>query len=152
SVLRDDGYLVLAVPFYHDSTPTHVRLHSPATLARLLAAAGFRIVRYVERGGLSNLERLPGWAWAWHGLQWLLWKLTGRPRYRPLLRALVALDWWLGERRFAPLRWSDYYGGQLRCQKAPPVDFRQRNVADFADGIRRVTRSHERRLRAGSSD
>ncbi|MFQ5776819.1 MAG: class I SAM-dependent methyltransferase [Terriglobia bacterium] len=144
AVLRDDGYLILTVPYYHDASRTHVRLHSPATLERLLAAAGFRIVECVERGGLMNLERLRFWPWLWHGLHFLLWKLTGRTQYRPLLRVLVGVDWWLGRRRFRPLGWTAYYGGQLRCQKARPVDFHQQNVEDFTDRINRVTGQHQR--------
>ncbi len=145
AVLKDDGYLVLAVPFYNDSTPTHVRIHSPTSLRRLLAAAGFEVVDYVERGGLINFERLRVWPWLWHGFHYVLWRLTGRTHYRPLLRLLVGIDWELGRRRFWALRRTAYYGARLRCQKTAPLDFRLRNIEDFTEFITKVTDTRSNR-------
>jgi SAM-dependent methyltransferase len=57
TVLKNDGYLFLSVPYRHDPEETHVRSYSEATLGRLLALAGFRTMWKRNRPGL--LEAFP---------------------------------------------------------------------------------------------
>src|SRR5208282_5857715 len=78
-VLRDDGVLVLSVPFYHDTGEYHVRVHTPKTIRRLLEGSGFGIVEFVERGGgLASLESSFFYLFLIHGLNLLSWYLIRR--------------------------------------------------------------------------
>lgn len=57
TVLKDEGYLFLSVPYRHDPEPTHVRSYSEATIKRLLGYAGYKAVWKRDRPGL--LEAYP---------------------------------------------------------------------------------------------
>ena len=57
-VLKDDGIMVITVPFYSDGPNYHVRMHSPNTIRRLLEGTGFILVHYIERGGLIAWPRI----------------------------------------------------------------------------------------------
>jgi SAM-dependent methyltransferase len=131
-VIRDEGCLVLTVPYYHDAEPTHVRIHSPASIERLLQAAGWEIVRYIEKGG--GLCRLAGWfplLMAIHLANLLAFRLGGITFYQPVNRRIAAFDFWLGNRRSSLHRWSRYYGSFIKCKKARPVDWTAMNAQAF---------------------
>lgn len=57
TVMKNDGYLFLSIPYRHDLEVTHVRSYSEATLKRLLATAGYDITWKIDRPGL--LEAFP---------------------------------------------------------------------------------------------
>ncbi len=57
-VLKDEGKLVITVPFYNDQPIYHVRIYSPKTILRLLAASGFSAQMIIYRGGWIRLSRL----------------------------------------------------------------------------------------------
>ncbi len=57
-VLRGKGRLVVTVPFYSDGAPYHIRVHSPRSIQRLLAASGFEVEQVIWRGGLVRARRL----------------------------------------------------------------------------------------------
>lgn len=57
-VLKDDGRLVVTVPFYSDQPPYHIRIHSPRSIIRLLAVSGFSAERIIYRGGWIRFPRL----------------------------------------------------------------------------------------------
>ncbi len=141
-VLKDDGALVLSVPYYHDAEPTHVRIHSPASVERLLSAAGWSIAEYVEKGG--GLCSLAGWfpiAMAVHAANLLAFRLKGRTFYQPLNRKIAAFDFWLGRRRHSLHRWSRFYGAFIKCRKAAPVNYVEMNVQAFQNFDLRLART-----------
>ncbi|MFH1422120.1 MAG: methyltransferase domain-containing protein, partial [Planctomycetota bacterium] len=53
-ILADDGILVVTVPLYNDKGEFHVRIHSPLSIKRLLAACGFSVEKVIYRGGLIS--------------------------------------------------------------------------------------------------
>ena len=53
-VLKDNGKLIITVPFYNDSPKYHVRVHSGKTILRLKASDP---LDYVERDGLVSFPR-----------------------------------------------------------------------------------------------
>jgi SAM-dependent methyltransferase len=131
-VVRDGGCLVLTVPYYHDAEPTHIRIHSPASIERLLRVAGWEIAGYIEKGG--GVCRLASWfplLMSLHVLNWLAFRLRGRTYYQPLNRRIAALDFWLGRRRHSLHRWSNYYGAFIRCEKTACVDWAALNAQTF---------------------
>lgn len=131
-VLKDDGVLVLSVPYFHDEEPTHVRIHSPISIERLLGAAGWSIAEYLEKGG--GLCSLAGWfpvALALHAINLVAFKLRRRTFYQPLNRRIAAFDFWLGGRRNSLHRWSRFYGAFIKCAKAAPVNYIEMNVRSF---------------------
>jgi SAM-dependent methyltransferase len=141
-VLRDDGALVLSVPYYHDAEPTHVRIHSPSSMERLLSAAGWSIAEYVEKGG--GLCSLAGWfpiAMAVHAANLLAFRLRGRTFYQPINRRIAAVDFWLGRRRNSLHRWSRFYGAFIKCRKASPVNYVEMNVRAFQNLDLRLART-----------
>lgn len=128
-ILKDDGILVLSVPYMsnrQDEAPYHVRVYTRRTVERLLAFCGFRIVEHFYRGLVSRLPQraltarclvlaprvLLQAAFGSRGLAW----------YR---RCCFRLEKWLGsnrllsrlQRRFAS------YGGMMKVVKGERVDF-----------------------------
>jgi len=141
-ILKDDGALVLSVPFFQDAEPTHVRIHSPVSVERLLHAAGWSVADYVEKGG--GLCSLAGWfpiAMTVHAANLITFKLAGRTFYQPLNRRIAAFDSWLGRRRYSLHRWSRLYGAFIKCTKAAPVDYVEMNVRAFENLGLRFARS-----------
>ncbi|MFQ5611538.1 MAG: class I SAM-dependent methyltransferase [Anaerolineae bacterium] len=57
-VLKDDGGLIVTVPFFSDAASYHIRIHSPKSILRLLAVAGFSAERVIYRGGWIRIPRV----------------------------------------------------------------------------------------------
>jgi O-antigen/teichoic acid export membrane protein/SAM-dependent methyltransferase len=133
-VLRDNGVLVLTVPFYHDDPEWHVRIHSPQSIRRLLEACGFRIVEYIEKGGgCTLLERWRVYHYTIHGLNLLTFLFMKRTFYQRLNSMLAAIDSALGKRQNSLWhRWSYLYGAFIMCEKSAERDFRALNVEAFS--------------------
>jgi SAM-dependent methyltransferase len=137
-VTRDGGTLVLTIPYFHDAEPTHVRIHSPASIERILNAAGWTIDAYIEKGG--GLARVAQWlpfGFAIHTFNALVYKLRGRTAYRALNSRIAAFDFWLGARRNSLHRWSKLYGAFIRCKKSEEVNWSALNCQAFRDMHRR---------------
>lgn len=131
-IVKDDGAMILTVPYYHDAEPTHVRIHSPLSIERLLAAAGWQIVSYVEKGG--GLCRLVDWfpfRMGIHAGNLVAFSIAQRTFYQPLYRWIAVFDSWLGKRRNSCHRWSKLYGAFIRCKKARPANYRAMNTLAF---------------------
>lgn len=131
-ILKENGVLVLTVPYYNDSTPTHIRIHSPASVERLLQAAGWGVDGYVERGRV--LSGVAGWAplrLAFHFANLVSAILSGRTFYLPVNSRIARFDLWLGRGRNSFLRWFDNYGAIIQCRKAQAIDWAAKNAADF---------------------
>ena len=120
-VLKDDGKLIVTVPFYSDAPAYHVRLHSPASIQRLLQANGFEIIEYIERGGVVTFPRIV------HGGRRLA-ALIGMGD--AFTQAVVRFDTWLG-RRPGLLKHSPVFGCCLAAVKSEAVDFEQLNRIEF---------------------
>lgn len=133
-ILKEDGVLVLTVPYYNDTTPTHVRIHSPASIERLLQATGWEMTGYLEKGG--GLSRVAAWTplrAAFHLANLLSARTIGRTFYQPVNSLIARFDFWLGRRRDSIHCWSSLYGAIIRCKKAQPVDWASRNALDFEE-------------------
>jgi SAM-dependent methyltransferase len=140
-VVKDDGALILTVPYYNDATLSHVRVHSPESIKRLLQAAGWRITAYIERGG--GLCRLAGWfplLMGLHAANLVARMLRGRTFYQAINRRIAAFDFWLGSRPNSFHRFSILYGAFIQCAKARPVDWASLNAAEFEEMGRQVVR------------
>lgn len=134
-VLKDDGVLALTVPFFHDDADYHVRVHSPLSIKRLLAACGFHVVEYIERGG-GFVELLHSrWLFrmALHLSSFLAFAALRRTLYEPVNRMLAAVDEHLGRRDYSFWhRRSRHYGAFLKCSKGSVTNFQAMNRAAFA--------------------
>jgi SAM-dependent methyltransferase len=131
-VVKEGGSLILTVPFYQDAEATHVRIHSPASIERLLRSAGWRIADYTEKGGC--VARLMGWfplLMAFHAVNIVALNLRGRTLYQAVNRRIAAMDFWLGRRRHSLHRYSALYGAFIRCTKAAPADTAAENARAF---------------------
>ena len=140
-VLKEDGVLVLTVPYYQDVEPTHIRIHSPASVERLLRAAGWEISGYVEKGaGLSHLAAWTPLRMGFHLANFVSAKTTGRTFYQSVNSRIASFDFWLGRRRNSAYRWFRHYGAFIQCRKCEPVDWAAKNAIDFEDmhtGVKR---------------
>jgi SAM-dependent methyltransferase len=131
-IVRDDGCLVLTVPYYHDAEPTHVRIHSPLSIERLLHAAGWQIDSYIEKGG--GLCRLAGWfpiRMALHGANYIALKVRRKTFFQSVNRRIATFDFWLGRTHNSLHRWSKLYGAFIKCKKARPANCRTMNILAF---------------------
>jgi hypothetical protein len=139
--VRNRGTLVLAIPYFHDAEPTHVRVHSPASIERLLRAAGWRVTDYIEKGG--GFAGLMGWfplRMAFHGANALAFKLRGKTFYQRANRRIAKFDFWLGGRRHSLHRYSTLYGAFIKCAKDVRADYRAENVQAFQNMHNRLVR------------
>jgi len=118
-VLKDDGRLVVTVPFYSDQPPYHIRIHSPRSIIRLLAVSGFSAERIIYRGGWIRFPRLV------HGIRKLLAPLKMSMAW---YRVVVAMDHWWGEQPWSQ-RWAK--GVYILACKSEALDWRSLNVEEF---------------------
>lgn len=135
-VLKDDGILALTVPFFHDDADYHVRVHSPLSIKRLLAACGFRVLEYVERGGGFAELLHSRWLFrmALHLSSFLVFSVSRRTVYEPVNRVLAAVDEYFGRHEYSLWhRWSQHYGAMLKCCKGPVINYQAINRAVFAN-------------------
>jgi SAM-dependent methyltransferase len=121
-VLRDDGLLIVSVPFYSDEAEFHVRIHSPRSIQRLLHSAGFDVVVFIERGGLVSAPRLV------HAARRICRPFINPDRFNQLV---VRFDHFLARRFTWLLKRSRGYGCYLAAQKSSTLDFRRLNVEEF---------------------
>ncbi|MGD0920774.1 MAG: methyltransferase domain-containing protein [Terriglobia bacterium] len=140
-LVKDGGVLVLTVPYYHDDEITHVRIHSPASIERLLRASGWQIVSYVEKGG--GLCRLVDWfpvRLFLHVANLIVAKYKRRTFYQSLYRRIAPVDFWLGRRRHSLHRYSKLYGAFVKCTKTTPTDWSVANARAFQNMHRLLVR------------
>ncbi|MDT8307318.1 MAG: class I SAM-dependent methyltransferase [Anaerolineae bacterium] len=91
-VLADDGHLIVTVPLYQDIPRYHVRVHSPRSITRLLAATGFDTELVMYRSGFISHPKLV------HGVRKLLAPFGFARRWYAFA---VAVDYWWGARPVA---------------------------------------------------
>ncbi len=133
-VIKNGGVLVLTIPYFHDAEPTHVRIHSPASIERILSAAGWTIDSYIEKGG--GLCRIAQWLpfrLTIHSFNALLYRLRGKTAYNAINSRIAAFDFWLGRRRNSLHRWSKPYGAFIRCKKSDEINWSALNCRAFRD-------------------
>ena len=145
-VLLPTGNLIVTVPFLHDEPEYHIRVHTPASIARLLKSAGFTIADYLERPGLLPLARFNLVS---HTLA-LLAYLVGTPSpYPAITRFFGRLEWSLGHQSWIPRRWLKLLGiinwGATFC--AHPAmdsfDYKELNRRQFETCIRPCSKELE---------
>jgi len=119
-VLKDNGRLIVTVPFYSDQPLYHVRIHSSKTILRLLAASGFSADRIIYRGGVCiRFPRLV------HAIRRFLSPVRLSTAW---YRAAVMMDRWWGEQRWSQ-RWAK--GAYILARKGESLNWRQINVEEF---------------------
>jgi SAM-dependent methyltransferase len=91
-VLADGGRLIVTVPFYHDEPVYHVRVHSPRSITRLLAATGFSAEVLICRAGFVRHPKVT------HGMRKLLAPIGLSQVW---YRLVVTADFWLGRQPWA---------------------------------------------------
>jgi len=120
-ILKQDGVLIVSVPFYNDWEDGHMRIHSPISIIRLLGMAGFQVKDYLER---------PGIAWpigvnaAQHVLSAIWLRLTGNTLY-PAMRSIIRFfEWRCGHFLWLrPIRkTSVHFGAYVMCIKNVQLD------------------------------
>jgi SAM-dependent methyltransferase len=100
-VLRPDGALIGTVPYLHDSVEYHVRVHTPASIRRLVQAAGFNIEQYLERPGIVSLSLFN---YLNHLVAFTYFVLTRRSLYGAITRIYGTIEWHLGKNLKVPRR------------------------------------------------
>jgi SAM-dependent methyltransferase len=121
-VLRDTGLLIVSVPFFNDAPEFHVRIHSPASIRRLLSNSGFELTQYYERGGLITFPRIV------HGLRKILRSVIRIEKYN---QSIINIDRLLSRKAGWLLRLSPYFGCYLSAKKSEMADYRALNTREF---------------------
>ncbi|ACV24341.1 class I SAM-dependent methyltransferase [Methanocaldococcus fervens] len=125
-VLKDDGILIVTVPFYSDGAEYHVRIHSDKTIKRLLKYCGFQIEDFIYKGGLFITISPYGFNFILKNIR----KFFGIDLY-PLF---IKLDIILSKTPIKILfRFSKYYGCLIKCKKGKQMDYRELNIREFGD-------------------
>lgn len=116
-ILKDDGLLLVTVPFLHDDPEYHIRVHTRKSITRLLQASGFEVVDYLERGGLISFP-----------------EILNRVIFRKISNLVVRLDIFLGRTKvFWPLmRKSKYRGCYILAKKGRKLSLAEMNIKEFS--------------------
>jgi len=134
ATLKEDGALILTVPFMNDEPEFHARVHTPKTVQRLLLHSGWRITDWETKGGgFAWLDTLLVLRLIKHAVNYLSWRLAGRIWYEEVNARLAAIDRHWGSQKGRVHRLSPYYGVFLRAVKAERVDYKAINVEEFTD-------------------
>ena len=133
-VLKPSGVFIVTTPIGNDVPDYHVRVYTPKTLVRLLNHTGFKVEKLLLKGG--GFARLDGTllgAGVKHLSQYVVWRLTGKTRYRQWNTRLRRLDCWLSDYAPAVHRWSRHYGMiVLTSPTDEHFDTQQLNIKEFA--------------------
>lgn len=127
-VLRGDGVVVVSVPFLSDEAEYHVRVHTENSIKRLLGAAGFEVVQYVERGGLITHAQFVNEVI--HPESELGGEI-GEEVLREVYNTLISADWYLGTDSGEDLSGSKYWGCYVAGEKGEVRDFGKLNAEVF---------------------
>ena len=132
-MLKDDGRLIVTVPFFNDWETGHMRIHSPLSIERLIAMGGFKTADYIERPALVRPDAFNALQ---HGASLVAYRLRGRTSYATSNRIIGALSWRLGHvRALGPIRrMGKGYGAYLLCTKGPQLDQAALNRELYTDG------------------
>lgn len=116
-ILKDDGLLLVTVPFLHDEPEYHIRVHTRKSIIRLLQVSGFEVVDYLERGGLISFP-----------------KIMNRVIFRKFSNLVVRVDIFLGRTKvFWPLmRKSKYRGCYILAKKGEKLSLAEMNIKEFS--------------------
>lgn len=117
-VLRDDGRLIVSLPFFNDWEEGHMRVHSPRSGARLLMMAGFRVLDFIERPAVVD----PKWLnYPIHALSAISLMVRGKTIYGTSTSSYGRFALAAGRQRgWRPLRRrSRHHGGFYLCAKDP---------------------------------
>lgn len=126
-ILRDDGLLLVTVPFLHDEPEYHVRVHTRKSAGRLLQASGFQVVDYLERGGLISFAEIT------NRIVFLLERVS--PRYRKKFADFVVrVDIFLGRTKafWLLMRKSKYRGCYILAKKGKKLSLAEMNIKEFS--------------------
>jgi len=134
-VLKDDGRLVVTVPFYNDWEGGHMRIHSPVSCQRLLALGGFVIQDCVERPALFRPNVFNPLQ---HGVSLVSYLVRGRTSYAASNRLIGLLSWRLGHVRWLGRfrRLGRGYGAYYLCRKGAALDHVEINRSLYTETAR----------------
>lgn len=127
-VIKDDGILILTVPFFNDSEPTHIRIFNRKIALRLLKVTGFKVDKVLERPNLFFMPRL--FNFIHHGLNTLFFLLFKKTIYKYTLPILWKIEYYLSQRGNPLRKCYKRQGGIFRCWKGA-------RIIDFVDFNRR---------------
>lgn len=137
-ILKDDGVLVLTVPYIsnrQDEPAYHVRVHTPKTIRRLLEYCGFRVEEHFYRGMICRLPRMnfvtrlvslgPGL---------LLHAVLGDKGLSFYRKYCFGLERWIGSTPFISTLQRPFttYGGIMKARKSEKVDYAKIQIDEFS--------------------
>jgi SAM-dependent methyltransferase len=143
-VLKPEGRLLISIPFYNDYEISHIRVHSPMSVRRLLAAAGFQVLDYLERPGLVTLRKFN---LLQHGASALCYAMSGKTLYAWTTSFSSKFEYWMGHKLWLrPLRSrSKAFGGYYLCRLGPRTDHLTLNRTRFTVSRTRESPMHKGR-------
>jgi len=109
-ILKDDGKIIITVPFYSDGGDYHVRIYSPDTIKKLVNHSGFRIEEYIERGGLITFSKLVA-------IFSILFTKINKSFMENVLENLSLIDFNLGKGGNFLFGFSGSYGAYIKISK-----------------------------------
>jgi len=132
-VLKMDGLLIVSVPFLHDKTECHIRVHTRLSCKRLLEACGFEVLSIVERPAIYDI---PFWMnWIHHLAGWVSLKIFKALPHKVILPLWSKIEFNIGL-IYNPLRHlSRSHGGYYLSRKLPTgtFDYLSANREEFGD-------------------
>lgn len=134
-VLAPCGRLVVTVPFLHDSVQYHVRVHTPASIDRLLRSAGFNPLDTLERPGLLPLKYVN---FLTHVVSAISYRLSRRTVYQQTIALIGYIEWTFGHARWLPRSYIATFmpginwGATIMCEAVSPTfDYKELNRSAF---------------------
>jgi SAM-dependent methyltransferase len=120
-VLKEDGILILSIPFLNDCEPTHIRIFNRKSAIRLLNASGFIVDKVLER---PNLFFIPSFInFIHHAINAFFFILFKTTLYKYTLPFLWRLEKYFSQKKNPVRRYFSSYGGILVCHKGETLDY-----------------------------
>jgi SAM-dependent methyltransferase len=130
-VLKDNGLLILSIPFLNDYEPTHIRLFNRKIAEKLLKVSGFIVDKIFERPNLFLYPSLINLLH--HGVNALFFIFFKRGLYKVTLPLFWRLEVYLAKKSNPFRRYFKNYGAIFKCRKGERFDYIDFNRQRFGE-------------------
>jgi SAM-dependent methyltransferase len=130
-LLKDDGILILSVPFLNDYEPFHIRYFNKKTVERLLNVSGFIVDKIFERPNLFLYPSLINLLH--HGVNALFFIFFKATLYKITLPLFWRIEMNLAKKSNPFRRYFKNYGAIFKCRKGERFDYIDFNRQRFGE-------------------
>ncbi|MCF7870427.1 MAG: class I SAM-dependent methyltransferase [Candidatus Omnitrophica bacterium] len=128
-VLKNDGVLILSIPFLNDSEPTHIRIYNKIIIKRFLSIVGFSVDNILERPNLFYCPKLVNFLH--HSINFLLFIFLHKTIYKHTLPLFWKIEYYLSQTKNPLRKYSRLHGAIIKCCKNKKINYVNLNKTAF---------------------